>query len=142
MLNRKPKKPPAAYTGPRVLDLFAGCGGMSLGFHREGFRMAGAVEFDPLAARSDALNFWRGVKPDKFEHHAAARDITKTDHEQLSEDLGLGLDEGDVVIGGPPCQSYARVGRANSRLRNRSRWPKPEEMTWAKHNTSTASLAY
>ena len=33
---------------PRVLDLFAGCGGLSLGFHAAGFELAGAIELDPL----------------------------------------------------------------------------------------------
>ena len=37
---------------PRVLDLFAGCGGISLGFSAAGFTIAGAVEFDPDAAAS------------------------------------------------------------------------------------------
>lgn len=90
---------------PRVLDLFAGCGGMSLGFAREGFAVAGAVELDPLAARSHALNFHRDADPAAF----PARDITATD----PDDLGLG--PVDVVVGGPPCQSYARVGRAKLR---------------------------
>ena len=42
---------------PRVLDLFAGAGGLSLGFHRAGFRIDGAMEMDPLAARTHARNF-------------------------------------------------------------------------------------
>jgi DNA (cytosine-5)-methyltransferase 1 len=100
---------------PRVLDLFAGCGGMSLGFHREGFRVVGAVEFDPLAARSHPLNFCRDSDPIEFGRHAAARDITRTDPEQLADDLGLVPGDVDVVIGGPPCQSYTRVGRAKLR---------------------------
>lgn len=42
----------------RTLDLFAGCGGLSLGFHAAGFEVSAAVEFDPLAARSHAHNFF------------------------------------------------------------------------------------
>jgi DNA (cytosine-5)-methyltransferase 1 len=46
---------------PRVLDLFAGCGGISLGFEAAGFELRGAVEFDPHAARSHGLNFHGGA---------------------------------------------------------------------------------
>ena len=42
----------AAGGEPRVLDLFAGCGGLSLGFHAAGFALRAAVESDPDAARS------------------------------------------------------------------------------------------
>jgi len=90
---------------PRVLDLFAGAGGLSLGFQRAGFRIDGAVEIDPLAARTHARNF----HPLDFERHAVARDVTRTEPEEL------GLDAIDVLVGGPPCQAYARVGRAKLR---------------------------
>lgn len=101
---------------PRVVDLFAGCGGISLGFKRAGFSIEAAVEFDVLAARSHALNFHGGDK-DLMEAHAKARDITTLDPEQLCEELGLGSVEEavDVLVGGPPCQAYARVGRAKLR---------------------------
>lgn len=97
---------------PRVLDLFSGCGGLSLGFHAAGARIAAAVEFDPDAARSHGLNFHPGD-----ERHARARDITSTSPAQLCSDLGLG-DPGsafDVIVGGPPCQAFARVGRSKLR---------------------------
>jgi DNA (cytosine-5)-methyltransferase 1 len=45
----------------RVLDLFAGCGGLSLGFQAAaGFMQEAALEFDPDAARSHGLNFHGG----------------------------------------------------------------------------------
>jgi DNA (cytosine-5)-methyltransferase 1 len=102
----------------RALDLFAGCGGISLGFHRAGFKINAAVEFDPLAALSHATNFHPDVESGLFERHAAARDITKTEPAALVAELGLSetvSDAFDVVMGGPPCQAYARVGRAKLR---------------------------
>lgn len=101
---------------PRVVDLFSGCGGISLGFNRAGFSIAAAVEIDELAARSHALNF-HGGDPDTLEAHAKARDITALEPDQLCEELGLGSTEQavDVLVGGPPCQAYARVGRAKLR---------------------------
>lgn len=106
----------AAGGTPRVVDLFAGCGGISLGFKRAGFSIDAAVELDELAARSHALNFHKS-DPEAFEAHARPRDITALEPEQLCEELGLGAAEEavDVLVGGPPCQAYARVGRAKLR---------------------------
>ena len=47
----------AGGAAPRVLDLFAGCGGISLGFHTAGCRIDAAVEADVQAAATHALNF-------------------------------------------------------------------------------------
>ena len=101
---------------PRVLDLFSGCGGISLGFHRAGFRIDANVEFDELAARSHAWNF-HGSDPELLARHDKARDITQLEPDQLADEVGLGsVDCGiDVLVGGPPCQAYARVGRAKLR---------------------------
>jgi DNA (cytosine-5)-methyltransferase 1 len=102
---------------PRVLDLFAGCGGMSLGFQAAGCDIVAAMEIDELAARSHAINFCKSMPDDQLEHHAKPRDITKIDPEELIEDFDLGIPAQaiDVIIGGPPCQAYARVGRAKLR---------------------------
>jgi DNA (cytosine-5)-methyltransferase 1 len=101
----------------RGLDLFAGCGGLSLGFQAAGVNIVAAMEIDDLAARSHAINFCKGAPPEVVEHHARSRDITKIDPEQLVEDFDLGAPAGafDIIIGGPPCQAYARVGRAKLR---------------------------
>jgi len=103
---------------PRVLDLFAGCGGISLGFHAAGFENIGAVEFDPPAAESHAMNFHADKPAELYEAHAMARDISLTEPDELLHALGNGKEpeqEVDVIVGGPPCQSFARVGRAKLR---------------------------
>jgi len=100
------------------LDLFAGCGGLSLGFQAAGFKIVGAVEIDPVAARSYALNFFRNSPKREQETHARARDITAVSPKRLVAELHLGPKvetSVDVIIGGPPCQAFARVGRAKLR---------------------------
>lgn len=97
----------------RLLDLFSGCGGLTTGFSRAGFTPVGGVESDPFAAASYARNFHRGPKE---AHFGKARDIRELDLQEL-----LGVPEDsissavDVVIGGPPCPSFTRVGRAKLR---------------------------
>lgn len=97
---------------PRTLDLFSGCGGLSLGFQSAGFRIVGAVESDSLAAESHALNFHAHCSAERRAAHAAPRDITAVEPSTLVRELGLGskADSVDVIIGGPPCQAFARVG--------------------------------
>lgn len=97
---------------PRVLDLFSGCGGISLGFHAAGCKIEAAIECDPHAAKSHGINFHGGN-----EKHCRARDITETRPAQLTEELGLGAPASafDIIVGGPPCQAFARVGRSKLR---------------------------
>lgn len=98
---------------PAVLDLFSGCGGISLGFHLAGFHVAANVEMSAEAAASHAVNF-HGCDDALRARHAVARDITQTDPHALLAEIGH---EGpiDVIVGGPPCQAYARIGRAKLR---------------------------
>ncbi|HLZ79038.1 MAG TPA: DNA cytosine methyltransferase [Sphingomonas sp.] len=97
---------------PRVLDLFSGCGGISLGFQAAGYEIVAAVENDPDAARSHGLNFHHGE-----DRHSIARDITATSPADLTAALALGPASAafDVIVGGPPCQAFARVGRSKLR---------------------------
>ncbi|WP_420105123.1 DNA cytosine methyltransferase, partial [Herbaspirillum huttiense] len=101
---------------PRVVDLFSGAGGISLGFHRAGFQIDGALEIEPLPALTHAMNF-HGDDPELTTIHARPRDMTRVEPDQLAEELRLGAveDAVDVLVGGPPCQAYARVGRAKLR---------------------------
>jgi DNA (cytosine-5)-methyltransferase 1 len=80
-----------------VLDLFAGCGGMSLGFQTAGFNITSHIEHDKSSYQTASRN----VKPGSgFD---GCMDI---------HDFNAGReDEFDVVIGGPPCQAYSLAGR-------------------------------
>ena len=102
---------------PRIFDLFSGAGGFSLGFHRAGFRSIAGVELDKHAAASYAANFHAEVSEESFQIHATARDITELDSPALLRSLGHHFPETavDVIIGGPPCPAFTRVGRAKLR---------------------------
>ncbi|OBH31704.1 DNA (cytosine-5-)-methyltransferase [Mycobacterium sp. E1715] len=78
----------------RTLDLFAGAGGMSLGFEQAGygFESVSAVEVDLAAARTFKRNFGCPVFDGPIE---------KIDR----------FDTADVIIGGPPCQGFSPLGR-------------------------------
>ena len=95
-----------------MLDLFSGCGGLSLGFSSVGFEIAAAIESDPTAAASHGANFHVDEPL-----HAVHRDIASTTPGQLVRTLKLGrvAEAFDVVMGGPPCQAFARVGRSKLR---------------------------
>ena len=97
---------------PCVLDLFSGCGGLSLGFEAAGCSISAAVEFDRDAARSHGINFHAGDTS-----HCLPVDITTTRPQDLARRLGLGpaKEAIDIIVGGPPCQAFARVGRSKLR---------------------------
>jgi DNA (cytosine-5)-methyltransferase 1 len=103
---------------PRYMDLFSGCGGISLGFLTAGFHPVASVEIDLHAAQSHGANFGaRSVGGDHHAHHVA-RDVTKEDPATIFTELGIAgpVDQQvDVLVGGPPCQAFARVGRAKLR---------------------------
>ena len=79
---------------PRLIDLFAGCGGMTVGFVREGFRPVFAVEHDLSAAATYAANFGSD--------HTVWGDIQDVPDDEIPP--------ADVVIGGPPCQGFSNLG--------------------------------
>jgi len=103
---------------PRYMDLFSGCGGISLGFLSAGFQPVASVELDANAAMSHGANFGpRSIGGDQAAHHVA-RDVNVEDPASIFGDLGLRGpvdDQIDVLVGGPPCQAFARVGRAKLR---------------------------
>ena len=101
---------------PRVVDLFSGCGGMSLGFQSAGYDILAGIELEAIRARTHARNFHRHLGAEAEALHGQARDVTQTEpHQVLLPLLGTLAPDVDVLVGGPPCQAYARVGRAKLR---------------------------
>jgi DNA (cytosine-5)-methyltransferase 1 len=102
---------------PRVLDLFSGCGGLALGFVSAGCISVGGVELDTHAAESYALNFHRQVGDGPNGLHELPKDILKWKPRGLLEKLQKGSQEKgiDLLVGGPPCPAFTRVGRAKLR---------------------------
>ena len=109
---------------PRLMDLFAGCGGLTLGFVTAGFEPVASVEIDPFAAQSHGTNFGKFHKHGSTASHCQARDIVRDQPGDVFSALNLKGhvdDQIDVLVGGPPCQAFARVGRAKLRDEARRR---------------------
>lgn len=85
---------------PTVIDLFAGVGGLSLGFEMEGFDILLANEFDQSIATA--------YKENHKSTNVVVGDITSLD---LSKVFGEYVNKIDVVIGGPPCQGFSQKGK-------------------------------
>jgi DNA (cytosine-5)-methyltransferase 1 len=88
---------------PKVIDLFAGVGGLSLGASRAGFEVVSAVEIDKHAFAAHKINFPNAVHLDK--------DVKDLSGKELLETVGLKKSELAGLIGGPPCQGFSVMGR-------------------------------
>jgi len=88
----------------RVVDLFAGVGGLSYGFaHCEEFQVVAANEILPPMAEA-----YRANHPEVKMYEGDIKDFGRS---CLRSDLGLRVGEVDIVVGGPPCQAYSTVGK-------------------------------
>lgn len=80
---------------PKVLDLFSGAGGFSLGFEMAGCEIIGAIEHDKWAADTFQYN------------HKKAKmllgDIETFDNDYIKDNI----ESPDIIIGGPPCQGFS-----------------------------------
>ena len=117
------------------IDLFAGCGGLSLGFERAGAELILAVERSPMAAETFRHNLISPVKSaDEWKEYVASPLSEQVSKGLLVKELQFLLDEPaqvnkladldvDVIAGGPPCQGFSLAGRRNPEdLRNQLPW--------------------
>lgn len=100
---------------PIALDLFAGAGGMSLGFEQAGFDILAAVEIDPVHACTHHYNFpYTAV---------LCRSVEDLSAEEIRANSQVGDRDLDVILSGSPCQGFSLMGkRALDDPRNSLLW--------------------
>jgi DNA (cytosine-5)-methyltransferase 1 len=87
---------------PIGIDLFAGAGGMSLGFEQAGFDVAAAVEMDPVHCAVHEFNFPNTA--------VISRSVVGLSAVEIRKVAGIGKRPIDCVFGGPPCQGFSLIG--------------------------------
>ena len=81
-----------------AVDLFAGCGGLSLGFQKQGFNIVAAFEWWAAAVNCYSANFSHPVfQTDLSDVAASVKQIQPF--------------QPDIIIGGPPCQDFSHAGK-------------------------------
>lgn len=96
---------------PKAIDLFSGCGGLTLGLKHAGFEVVGAVENDLLAVETYGANH--------PEVHLWHQDIRKLTAPKILCTLRLKRGELDLLAGCPPCQGFSAMRRLNGGRRVR-----------------------
>lgn len=88
---------------PIAVDLFAGVGGMTLGFEQAGFDVLASVEIDPIHCATHEYNFpmWTAI----------CASVTNISGDEIRKRSKIGDREVDVVFGGPPCQGFSLMGK-------------------------------
>jgi DNA (cytosine-5)-methyltransferase 1 len=88
---------------PVGVDLFAGAGGMALGFEQAGFDVLASIETDPIHCAIHEFNFpfWSIL----------CENIVDTTAKKIRNFSFVGDKEIDVVFGGPPCQGFSMIGK-------------------------------
>ena len=92
-----------AKTLPIAVDLFAGAGGMTLGFEQAGFDILASVEIDPIHCAIHKFNFpfWTVI----------CKSVEETTGKEIRNSSQIANQEIDVVFGGPPCQGFSLMGK-------------------------------
>jgi DNA (cytosine-5)-methyltransferase 1 len=90
-----------------AVSLFAGAGGLDIGVERAGYSVICAVENDAKAVETLNTNrsrFFPGLP------EVVPTDITTLDPGRLMREIGVGRDEIDLLVGGPPCVAFSKSG--------------------------------
>jgi DNA (cytosine-5)-methyltransferase 1 len=88
---------------PIAVDLFAGAGGMTLGFEQAGFDVLAAVEIDPVHCATHQFNFPMCS--------ILCQDVAQLRGSEIRKKSAIGGREIDVVISGSPCQGFSMMGK-------------------------------
>ena len=96
----------------KFIDLFAGCGGLSLGLEKARFKPVLFSELNESAADTYRIN----RKEEKIEYIRDVKDIKKKDVKDFRKI--------DLVCGGPPCQGYSAIGIRRSHKAEKVKMPK------------------
>lgn len=96
----------------KSIDLFAGCGGLSLGLEQAGFETVFVNELHPDAMKTFLQNRPESVLSDPKNHVLDIKSLTKNRESLLDFGKYIGKEHGeiDLVCGGPPCQGYSGIG--------------------------------
>jgi DNA (cytosine-5)-methyltransferase 1 len=89
---------------PTMIDLYAGCGGVTQGFKNKGFKVLAAVEIDPITAETYRLNHPEVVLYEE--------DIREVKPEEMMERCDLDAGELAVLSVCAPCQPFSRQNRS------------------------------
>lgn len=92
-----------------AIELFAGCGGLSTGLEKAGFKVISAVEINPIAAKSYELNH-----PDVKLHIS---DVSSIHAKDFQDDIGENA-EVDLLAGCSPCQGFSRLRKGEDAIKD------------------------
>ena len=98
-----------------TIDLFCGCGGLSEGFIQEGFKSIVHVDFDIPSCNTIKSSLKRfNYSEAEINNSVLCGDLTKKTTKDFIKKAAKGKNV-DIIIGGPPCQSFSSVGRAQDK---------------------------